>query len=149
MNSKKSLLHLTTLSLKKIFLLLFCLSPLVPSMAFSVESDNHVLSKHGVVAYTWNSNSSAETANLGTSAYTFNNGRSVTRTRPTTGVYSVKFEGLSCDRGQFVVNAYGGSEYKSCRIGSWNGKIDCEVSVYCFNAKGEHYDSQFNLLFID
>jgi hypothetical protein len=122
---------------------------ILPSAADAIQSNNHLSSKHGVTAYTWNSNPSAKNANLGKSRYTFNAGRPVTRNRTSVGVYQVKFEGLNCEGGQFTVNAYGGSEYKSCRIGSWNGEQNCEVSVYCFDAKGNHYDSQFNLIFID
>ena len=125
------------------------LTIMLSSLTLANTQNNQVVSKHGVVAYTWNSNPSAKTSLLSTSLYTFNNGKSVTRTRQAAGMYQVQFEGLSCNRGQFIVNAYGGSKYKSCRIGSWRGKTDCEVSVYCYNAKGEHYDSQFNLLFID
>lgn len=134
----------------KVVLLLSMLLLSVPPQAVSAEnSQNHIASKHGIVAYTWNSNPSSKNSLLSTSLYTFNNGNAVTRTRESKGTYQVQFEGLSCNRGQFIVNAYGGSEYKSCRIGSWRGKKNCEVSVYCFNANGEHYDSQFNLLFID
>jgi len=122
---------------------------LLPQVSFSSEANNQIVSKNGIVAYTWNANPSAESSTLSTSLYTFNNGHSVTRNRASTGVYKVKFEGLTCNRGQFIVNAYGGTEFKSCRIGSWNGKENCEVSVYCFNAKGAPLDSQFNLLFID
>ena len=137
-----------TLLSDKCFLLFFSII-LLPTAALSEESNHAVLSKHGIVAYTWNSNPTIENANLSTSQYTFNNGRAVSRTRLSTGTYQVKFDGLSCQRGQFIVNAYGGSDYKSCRIGSWSGKKDCEVSVYCFDAQGQHFDSQFNLLFID
>lgn len=108
-----------------------------------------LVGKNGIVAYTWNSNPSAKHAILSTSSYTFNYGRSVDRKRLSAGVYQVMFEGLSCNRGQFTVNAYGGTEFKTCRIGSWNGKQNCDVSVYCFNANGAPMDSQFNLLFID
>jgi len=122
---------------------------LMPALGNSAEHDNHILSKHGVAAYTWNSNPSAENANLSRSRYTFNSGRQVTRKRSSEGVYQVEFSGLNCEGGQFIVNAYGGEEYKSCRIGSWNGDKNCVVSVYCFDAAGKHYDSQFNLMFID
>lgn len=116
------------------------------------ESDttkNHIISKHGVTAYTWNSNPTAKHSVLSTSLYTFNNGNAVTREHNSKGVYQVLFENLACNRGQFTVNAYGGTEFKMCRIGSWSGDKNCEVSVYCFDAKGEPLDSQFNLLFID
>lgn len=125
------------------------LTLVTPALVHSAESNKPIMSKHGVVAYTWNSNESIDKANLSTSRYTFNNGRPVTRTRTSFGVYKVEFKGLNCERGQFIVNAYGGEDYKSCRIGSWQGEKDCEVSVYCFNADGKHYDSQFNLVFID
>jgi len=118
-------------------------------LSFSSIAEQNLVGKNGIVAYTWNSNTSAKSAVLTTSSYTFNYGRAVTRERLKTGVYQVNFEGLQCNRGQFTVNAYGGQEYKTCRIGSWNGKNSCEVSVYCFNANGIAIDSQFNLLFID
>jgi len=121
----------------------------LPLAALSDESKNHIVSKHGITAYTWNSNPTAKKVILTESVYTFNYGRDVTRTRLSSGSYQVHFSGLSCKRGQFVVNAYGGSEYKSCRIGSWTGEKNCDVSVYCFDAKGQHFDSQFNLLYID
>jgi len=130
------------------FMLLF-LTTLNSSSLNADNSNKHVLSKNGIVAYTWNANPSASTSTLSTSLYTFNNGHAVTRDRPSTGVYKVKFKQLACNRGQFIVNAYGGTEFKSCRIGAWNGKKDCEVSVYCFDLKGEPLDSQFNLLFVD
>lgn len=112
-------------------------------------ANNPLIGKNGVVAYTWNSSPAAKEAILSTSSYTFNYGRSVDRTRTSKGIYQVHFNGLSCNRGQFTVNAYGGTDFKSCRIGSWSGKDNCEVSVYCFDAKGEALDSQFNLLFVD
>jgi len=115
----------------------------------SAEDYASMIGKNGVVAYTWNSNTSAKSAVLSTSSYTFNYGRAVTRERLRPGVYQVNFTGLQCNRGQFTVNAYGGEDFKTCRIGSWNGKQNCEVSVYCFNANGDALDSQFNLLFID
>ena len=120
-----------------------------PFVAADEKGKKPLISKHGVVAYTWNSDPTGAKAILSTSSYTFNYGRSVTRTRPSKGMYEVKFDGLRCNRGQFTVNAYGGTEYKSCRIGSWRGKTDCVVSVYCFDKKGEHLDSKFNLLFVD
>lgn len=110
---------------------------------------NQIISKHGVVAYTWNSNPAAKNAVLSTSSYTFNNGKAVARKRDSKGIYQVTFDGLNCNRGQFTVNAYGGTDFKMCRIGSWSGKNNCEVSVYCFNAQGNPLDSEFNLLFID
>lgn len=113
------------------------------------QSKNHITSKHGVVAYTWNSNPTAKNAVLSTSSYTFNNGKAVDRKRDSKGIYHVTFDGLNCNRGQFTVNAYGGTDFKMCRIGSWSGKNNCEVSVYCFNAQGNPLDSEFNLLFID
>ena len=133
----------------KRFFVLFVLIALNSTTISADNSSKPILSKNGIVAYTWNANPSASTSTLSTSLYTFNNGHSVTRDRPSTGVYKVKFKELACNRGQFIVNAYGGTNYKSCRIGSWNGKKDCEVSVYCFNLKGEPLDSQFNLLFVD
>lgn len=119
------------------------------SFAGNEGSKNHITSKHGVIAYTWNSNPTAKSAVLSTSSYTFNNGKSVSRKRDSKGIYQVTFDGLNCNRGQFTVNAYGGTNFKMCRIGSWNGKQSCEVSVYCFNAQGSPLDSEFNLLFID
>ena len=136
-------------AIDKRFFVLFILIALNSASINADTSNKNILSKNGIVAYTWNANPSASTSTLSTSLYTFNNGHSVTRDRPSTGVYKVKFMRLACNRGQFIVNAYGGTNYKSCRIGSWNGKKDCEVSVYCFNLKGEPLDSQFNLLFID
>jgi len=133
----------------KQFLLPISLLLISPATANAIESNNHLKSKHGVMAYTWNSNPSAENANLGKSRYTYNEDRAVSRKRTSAGIYQVKFEGLNCEAGQFSVNAYGGAEYKSCRIGSWSGKQSCEVSVYCFDASGKHYDSQFNLIFLD
>lgn len=119
------------------------------SFAAIDQSKNQIISKHGVVAYTWNSNPTAKSAVLSTSSYTFNNGKAVTRIRDSKGIYQVIFDGLNCNRGQFTVNAYGGTNFKMCRIGSWSGKSNCEVSVYCFNAQGSPLDSEFNLLFID
>jgi len=116
--------------------------------AFAKEFKS-LVGKNGIVAYTWNSSPGAKEAILSTSSYTFNYGRKVERIRTDKGVYQVHFDGLSCNRGQFTVNAYGGAEFKSCRIGSWSGKANCEVSVYCFDAKGDALDSQFNLLFVD
>jgi len=133
----------------QLFLLTVVSTLLAPSLANAIQANNHLTSKRGVTAYTWNSNPSAENANLGKSRYTFNSDRPVSRKRLSMGMYRVKFDGLNCGAGQFTVNAYGGQEYKSCRIGSWSGKENCEVSVYCFDAKGQHYDSQFNLIFID
>jgi len=108
-----------------------------------------LISKHGITAYTWNSNPSSDKSILSSSSYTFNYGRAVTRSRESQGFYKVHFAGLNCNRGQFTVNAYGGTEFKTCRIGSWNGQQSCDVSVYCFDVKGKPLDSQFNLLFID
>jgi len=119
------------------------------SIGASAKDYSSMIGKNGVVAYTWNSNTSSKNAVLSTSSYTFNYGRAVTRERLKPGVYQVNFAGLQCNRGQFTVNAYGGEDFKTCRIGSWNGSQNCEVSVYCFNAKGDALDSQFNLLFID
>lgn len=133
---------------KKVTLLLSAVFLLLPFSSIAKEYKS-MIGKHGVVAYTWNSSPDAEHAVLTTSSYTFNYGRAVNRQRLSAGVYQVNFDGLSCNRGQFTVNAYGGKNFKSCRIGSWSGNKNCEVSVYCFNAKGEAIDSQFNLLFID
>jgi len=108
-----------------------------------------LISKHGITAYTWNSNPTSDKSILTSSSYTFNYGRAVTRSRESQGFYKVHFAGLNCNRGQFTVNAYGGTQYKTCRIGSWNGQQSCDVSVYCFDIKGKPLDSQFNLLFID
>lgn len=119
------------------------------SYAADETTKNHITSKHGITAYTWNSNPTAKTAILSTSSYTFNRGNAVSRKRDAKGIYQVVFDGLNCNRGQFTVNAYGGTGFKMCRIGSWSGKESCEVSVYCFNAEGNPLDSEFNLLFID
>ena len=120
----------------------------MPEMSVA-KADKPLTGKNGIVAYTWNSSPGAKEAILSTNSYTFNYGRSVDRIRSSKGIYQVHFKGLSCNRGQFTVNAYGGTAFKSCRIGSWSGKDNCEVSVYCFDAKGDALDSQFNLLFVD
>jgi len=126
------------------------LTVLLSAVTVASESNSSpVISKHGITAYTWNSNPSSDKSILSTSSYTFNYGRAVTRSRESKGFYKVNFAGLNCNRGQFTVNAYGGTEFKTCRIGSWNGQQSCDVSVYCFNIKGKPLDSQFNLLFID
>ena len=132
----------------KLFLIVFTFILLAPMVSVA-KTEKPLIGKNGIVAYTWNSSPGAKEATLSTSSYTFNYGRSVDRVRNSKGIYQVHFEGLSCNRGQFTVNAYGGTEFKSCRIGSWNGKHNCEVSVYCFDAKGDALDSQFNLLFVD
>jgi len=128
---------------------LFILASALLTTATSAQAEQAIIGKNGVIAYTWNSNAEADFANLGKSRYTFNYDRPVSRKRLSSGVYQVNFDGLSCERGQFTVNAYGGAEFKSCRIGSWHGEQNCEVSVYCFDAKGQPYDSQFNLMFVD
>ena len=131
-----------------LFFISFFLMLVTPVIA-APNSDKPLTGKNGIVAYTWNSSPSARQAILSTSSYTFNYGRSVDRVRSSKGIYQVHFKGLRCNRGQFTVNAYGGTAFKSCRIGSWSGKDNCEVSVYCFDAKGDALDSQFNLLFVD
>ena len=128
-----------------LFLLLYLLS----SNSFAETRGTNIKSKNGITAYTWNSNPTAAQSILSTSSYTFNNGRPVSRMRYSPGIYQVRFDGLNCNRGQFTVNAYGGTDFKMCRIGSWSGKKNCEVSVYCFNSSGKPLDSEFNLLFID
>jgi len=137
----------SSISVKLSFTALFLM--LIMPVISVAKSDKPLIGKNGIVAYTWNSSPDAKEAILSTSSYTFNYGRSVDRIRTSKGIYQVHFNGLSCNRGQFTVNAYGGTEFKSCRIGSWSGKNNCEVSVYCFDAKGEALDSQFNLLFVD
>jgi len=137
----------SSISVKLSFTALFLM--LIMPVISVAKSDKPLIGKNGIVAYTWNSSPGAKEAILSTSSYTFNYGRSVDRIRTSKGIYQVHFNGLSCNRGQFTVNAYGGTEFKSCRIGSWSGKNNCEVSVYCFDAKGEALDSQFNLLFVD
>jgi len=119
------------------------------SVIVNIGNAAPLTSKNGITAYTWNSNPTSDKSILSSSSYTFNYGRAVTRSRESKGFYKVSFKGLNCNRGQFTVNAYGGTEFKSCRIGSWNGQQSCDVSVYCFDFKGKPLDSQFNLLFID
>jgi len=136
-----------SLSMNLFFISFFLM--LVTPVISAPNSDKPLTGKNGIVAYTWNSSPSAKEAILSTSSYTFNYGRSVDRIRSSKGIYQVYFKGLRCNRGQFTVNAYGGTAFKSCRIGSWSGKDNCEVSVYCFDAKGDALDSQFNLLFVD
>jgi hypothetical protein len=84
-------------------------------------------------------------------AQSWNPGGAINVSRTGVGLYTVTFTDLG-----ILIGAYGGHVQVSavgtssayCKIGSWGGSPNLDVSVRCFSSAGVAIDSKFNLLFL-
>jgi hypothetical protein len=68
-----------------------------------------------------------------------------------TGSYTVRFSGLGsrlASNGGHAQVVHVGTGAGHCKIGSWGGSPDLDVSVVCFSRSGALVDTKFNLLFL-
>ncbi len=120
-----------------------------PRIDLSKLDDGPPKDKSGKRCYAWANNPTA-TSYTPSTTYSYNSsGKGITITRPNTGNYSVKCEGIGGDGksgGHVQVTAYGFDTH-SCKIRYWSsfGK-DFVANVACYSEDGASKDSRFTIL---
>ena len=99
------------------------------------------------VGWAWANQPNASGPYTPLSAYSYNaSGGAVTITPTGTGLYTVDFAGLNSSYPDTVqITAYDTNGY--CRSNGWNGNVQGEAYVACFDAAGAPANSDFTILY--